>query len=301
MWHLEETVNTYEEKTDSMPVESLNPSLLVYHRAVELVSASSSGDQYVDDLVPAAMPVSSMPVSAPAIKIPLGPKSINFYLGKKSQPAAGGNVPAEKYPAKVSAAAPARIVSRGPAAAEKKDLGKLQQEIDTYKAVTNTNPKNGRAWYSLGKLQWTAGQYDEASLSLETAAQLEPQQEVFQYHLGLLYAMQYRFEDAVECLKKVVAINPGYTLAHANLAAYLKKLGKNKESQTHLEIASQAMKDEDEYNQACFAAIGGNTEKAIDLLKTALKSNQTTLNWVNRDHDFDAIRPDERFQTLFAG
>jgi tetratricopeptide (TPR) repeat protein len=113
--------------------------------------------------------------------------------------------------------------------------------------------------------------------------------------------MRYGYEDAVECLKKVVAINPGYTLAHANLAAYLKKLGKNKESQTHLEIANLAMKDEDEYNQACFAAIGGNTEKAIELLKTALKSNQTTLNWVNRDHDFDAIRPDERFQALFAG
>jgi tetratricopeptide (TPR) repeat protein len=301
MWHLEETLNTYEEKKDSMPVESLNPSLLVYHRAVELVSARSGGDQYVDDMAPATLPVSSLPVSAPAIKIPLGPKSINFYLGKKSQPSAGGNVPADRNTSKVSASGPAPVVSRGPAVPEKKELGKLQQEIDTYKAVTNTNPKNARAWHALGKFQWAAGLYDEATLSLETAAQLEPQQEVFQYHLGLLYAMRYGYEDAVECLKKVVAINPGYTLAHANLAAYLKKLGKNKESQTHLEIANLAMKDEDEYNQACFAAIGGNTEKAIELLKTALKSNQTTLNWVNRDHDFDAIRPDERFQALFAG
>ena len=42
-------------------------------------------------------------------------------------------------------------------------------------------------------------------------------------------------------------------------------------------------------------------EKAIELLKIALKQEQTTPDWVNRDPDFDNIRSDERFQALLAG
>lgn len=301
MWHLDETMNTPDEKTDPMPVESLDPSLLVYHRAVELVAAGAAGSGNVDEMLPAGQPASSPSVSKPGIRLPLGPKSINFYLGKKSQAADSEQPPTVRNNYPVNTPAQAQAYSRKTQQPENRENGKLQKEINTYKTVTSTNPGNARAWYLLGKLQWSANQKDEATLSLETAVRLDPQQEVFQYQLGLIYASQLRFEDAAECLKKVIAINPGYTLAHANLATYLKKMGKNKESQTHLDIASAAMKDEDDYNQACFAAITGNTESAVDYLKAALKSNQTSLNWVNRDHDFDAIRPDERFQALFAG
>jgi len=301
MWHLDETLNTHEEKFDSMPMESLNPSLLVYHRAAELVSARSGSELYVDDMVPASLPVSSLPMNAAIRTTPIGPKSINFFLNKKPQPSGSDDLPVKRSISKVSSPAPTLVKPRGPARQEKKDIGKLQQDIETYKTVTRINPKNARAWYTLGNLQWSAGENEAATVSLETSVELDPLQEIFQYHLGLIYARQYRFEDAVECLGKVIAINPDYTLAHANLAAYYKKLGKNKEAQQHMDFASRAMKGEDEYNQACFAAIGGNIEKSIELLKKALKENQTSLDWVRRDHDFDVIRTDERFQKLVAG
>jgi len=99
----------------------------------------------------------------------------------------------------------------------------------------------------------------------------------------------------------VIELNPNYTLAHATLAGYYRKLGMEQEYQYHFAIAKRNIEDESEYNQACFQAICGNVEAAISLLKTALQEKQTSMDWVSRDPDFDNIRSDARFQALFAG
>jgi tetratricopeptide (TPR) repeat protein len=301
MWHLEENLNPSEEKRVAMPMESLNPALLVYHRAAELVSAQPGRGAFVDDMVPAGLPEVSETISAPYVITSRHPKSINFFLGKNAQTPESNNHTTDQTKVAASSPAPLRKFAREAAIPEKVESGRFQKDIDTYKTVTRINPKNGRAWYTLGKLQWAAEQYEAATASLETAVELDPQQEVYQYQLGLLYARQFRYEDAVESLKKVVGITPGYSLAHAHLAMYCKKLGKNKESQNHLEIANESIQKEDEYNQACFASIAGNCEKAVELLKKSLKENQTSLDWISRDHDFDAIRAEDNFKVLTAG
>jgi len=60
------------------------------------------------------------------------------------------------------------------------------------------------------------------------------------------------------------------------------------------------MTSEKEYDRACFAAICGNPDEAIELLKIALEKKQTSLDWVRRDPDLDFIRDDRRFKTLIA-
>jgi len=301
MWHLEENLNPSEEKRIALPIESLNPALLVYHRAAELVSAQSGGGGFVDDLVPAALSEVPATVTAPYIITSRHPKSINFFLGKNVQASASNNPTTNQTSIAQSSPAPIRKVTRDAAIKEKVESGRFQKDIDTYKTVTRINPKNGRAWFTLGKFQWAAEQNEEATASFEKAVELDPQQEVYQYQLGVLYARQFRYEDAVESLKKVVSITPGYSLAHAHLATYYKKLGKNKESQIQQEIANESIQNEDDYNQACFASILGNSDKAVELLRKALKESQTSLDWISMDHDFDGIRTEENFKILMAG
>ncbi len=60
------------------------------------------------------------------------------------------------------------------------------------------------------------------------------------------------------------------------------------------------MAGEKEYDQACFAAICGNSDEAIELLKIALEKKQTSLDWVRRDPDLDFIRDDPRFKAIVS-
>jgi tetratricopeptide (TPR) repeat protein len=301
MWHLDETMSTFQKVTESLPVESLDPALLVYQRAVELVSVDSGNNSFVDDSVglPPSPPVYSD--SAPTIINPRLRRPLEFIVAQpESIPETIEEAPAEVQQEE-NPPAPEPVINQGTARTENNDAAKLERDIITYKTVTGINPKNARAWHTLGNLQRSAGQYAEATDALEKAVELDPRQEVFHYHLGLVYAAQNRYEEAIESFKKVITINPEYNLAHATLAGYYLKLGFTSESEKHMAIARRTMQNEKEYNQACFEAICGNVDKAIELLKVALKQNQTSLDWVRRDPDFENIRGDERFQALVAG
>jgi tetratricopeptide (TPR) repeat protein len=172
------------------------------------------------------------------------------------------------------------------------------EAIATYKKVTEINPQNARAWHTLGNLFRTSGRYSEAVSAFEQAVSLDPNKEVFHYHLGLVYAAQKRYDEAIRAFQKVVELNPEYNLAHCTLAGYYRRLGQENEAQKHIAIALPTVKDETEYNQACFAAICGNTDQAFVLLREALEKKQTTLDWVRRDPDFEFIHDDPRFKAL---
>ncbi|MBA4379304.1 MAG: hypothetical protein C0393_01205 [Anaerolinea sp.] len=178
------------------------------------------------------------------------------------------------------------------------DLNQNAEAIAAYKKVTEINPKNARAWHTLGNLYRTSGRYREAAAAFEQAVSLDPDREVFHYHLGLVHAAQKNYSDAIRAFQKVVALNPGYNLAHCTLAGYYRKLGQENEARKHIAIALPTMKDETEYNRACFEAISGNADQALVLLREALEKKQTSVDWVRRDPDFEFIHDDPRFKAL---
>jgi tetratricopeptide (TPR) repeat protein len=172
------------------------------------------------------------------------------------------------------------------------------EAIATYQRVTELNPQNARAWHKLGTFLRTSGRYEEAVVAFNQAVSLDPKQEVFHYHQGLVYAALKRYEDAIRSFLKVVELNPDYNLAHCTLAGYYRRLGQENEALKHIDIASPTMKGETEYNRACFAAICGDADQAISLLKESLEKKQTSQDWVRRDPDFEFIRSDPRFAEL---
>jgi tetratricopeptide (TPR) repeat protein len=174
----------------------------------------------------------------------------------------------------------------------------LVDGIENYKKITSMAPLNDKAWDTLGKFLKDAGDFDAAVDAFQHAISICPRKDLYHYHLGLVFAAQKKHEDAVEAFKTVVEINPGYALAHCALAGSYRRLGMETEANTHIKAALPRLDAETEYNRACFEAICGNTDQAIELLKQALDKKQTSPEWVRGDPDLDFIREDPRFQAL---
>ena len=174
----------------------------------------------------------------------------------------------------------------------------LEKDIAAYQKVTEINPLNDRAWDALGNMYEATGLHNEAINAYEKAISLASQREVYHYHLGLAHAAQKRYDKAIRALQKVVALNPDYMLAHCALAGYYRRIGKEAEAKEHIAIARPYIESENDYNQACFESICGNTERALAFLRNALDKKQIQVELVRGDPDLDFIRNDPRFEEL---
>jgi len=181
---------------------------------------------------------------------------------------------------------------------KQRELEETQTKIDVYEKITGLNPSNDRAWDTLGKLYKSCRRYPEAISAFERAISVAPSREAYYYHLGLIYTVQKDLERAIQAFENVIRLNPDYAIAHGALAGIYRRMGRAEESDRHITIALPLMDNESAYNQACFHAICGNTDRAIELLKSALSNRDTTIEWIDSDPDLDLIRNDPRYQSL---
>ena len=179
-----------------------------------------------------------------------------------------------------------------------KDIGveekKLARQIEI-------NPRSASTWEALGTLYKTAGRYEAAIQAFEQAISIAPREVSYFHNLGLVYAAQGNNQEAFNTFQKVLELDPNHSLTHASLGGYYKKMGLDELAQKHIGKAMKHIyESENEYNRACLDAICGNTDKAIDLLRTALENEQTYVDWVLNDPDLDPLRDDDRFKQLIA-
>jgi len=186
------------------------------------------------------------------------------------------------------------VVTIGPA--PQADPARVALTIASYEATVRENPRNDRAWDSLGNLYRITQRNADAIYAFERAVSLEPTRYIYHYQLGTLYAAQGNYRDAIIEIERVVELNSEFIFAHCALASYLRKMGKNDEAQRHIALALPYMAKEKEYDRACFESIRGNIDEAIQLLEGALEKRQTTIEFIRRDLDLDFIRQDARYK-----
>jgi tetratricopeptide (TPR) repeat protein len=204
--------------------------------------------------------------------------------------------PAPEQPHEDMAGGPTATVER-----EAEELQQIEADIAKYNRVVQINPRNAHAWDTLGNLYKSAGRYSEALLAYQQAVSNDPAKSLYHHHLGLLYACEGRLEDAICAFQRVIEIDPGHSLAHATLGGYYRKMGLEELAQKHIGKAMKSIFDsENEYNRACLAAICGNADEALNLLRVALKNKQTYVDWILRDPDLDFVRQDPRFKQLIS-
>jgi tetratricopeptide (TPR) repeat protein len=198
------------------------------------------------------------------------------------------------------------ITSSGPKEAtgperDAEDLREIEAGIAKFQRVVQLNPRNAHAWDALGNLYKSAGLYKEALMAYEQAISNDPSKAMYHHHLGLVYACEGRTEDAIDAFQRVIEIDPDHSLAHATLGGYYRKMGLEELAQKHVgKVMKSIFDSENEYNRACLAAICGNTDQALELLRVALKNKQTYVDWILRDPDLDFIRQDPRFKQLIS-
>jgi hypothetical protein len=82
------------------------------------------------------------------------------------------------------------------------------------------------------------------------------------------------------------------------LAVCYRGLGLMDEYYRQIAIARELVVKERDYDCACLAAICGEHDDALMLLREALEKKEIPLAWAERDPDFDSLRADPRFAAL---
>jgi tetratricopeptide (TPR) repeat protein len=184
---------------------------------------------------------------------------------------------------------------------DEEEQSRIEFQIETLRRLLQEEPTNAPAWDELGELYKTVRLYKEAIPAYLHAAENDPKNVQYLYHLGCTYAIEGLADDAVKTFQRIIKLDSSHALAHATLGGYYRKMGLEELAQKHIGKAVKNFYDsENEYNRACLQALCGNVEDAINLLRTALQTEQTYVDWVLRDPDLDSIRTDSRFKQMIS-
>jgi tetratricopeptide (TPR) repeat protein len=107
------------------------------------------------------------------------------------------------------------------------------------------DPDLAKTHYFLGVAHKERGEYDAALERFRIAASFYPRDRVVRNGIGRVLFLQRRFEEAVEELKQVLAIDPEDLMAHYNLMLCYRGLGQAEEADAERRLYERFKADED--------------------------------------------------------
>lgn len=213
-------------------------------------------------------------------------------------------------------------------------LGDYAQAVDAFQRGLQHNSGNAFLTASLGSTYARMGRIDDALATLQQAAALDPASAFTQSWLSMLYLHRKRYDDAIAAcqqeialadahsphrllgfiydargqtaaaiaeLEQAVALDAEDYEAQAALAKLYQQTGRNREAAEKFALAQRlAQADHAEYGRACVAAVSGDVEQALTLLKIALDKGLVQPGWVRIDPEFAFVQDDPRFQALLV-
>ena len=177
------------------------------------------------------------------------------------------------------------------------DLGRYEEAMEAYRRAIELDPKDAYPWNGLGNVYRDLGQYEEAIKAYKKSLNLKPRATPWS-GLGLVYTLQGDLEAALDAFRKAVELAPDDGAYRGSLVGTLLRLGREEEARREEEIARPLMEKESAYNRACFAALRGDKEEALRLLKVALDEAPGDRLWARQDPDLESLHDDPRFWDL---
>ncbi|MBE9129707.1 MULTISPECIES: tetratricopeptide repeat protein [unclassified Coleofasciculus] len=172
--------------------------------------------------------------------------------------------------------------------------GRYDEAFVSYDRALQINPNLAVAWSGRGKALDKLRRYEEALDSYEHAIQIKPND--FRTWFGRGYTLEHlkRYEEAIASYDQVIQLKPDYHHAWNHRAYALMKCDRYPEAWNSLEKACQLKPHSSglHYNRACYYALKGQVEPAIENLKFESKLKQRAKT----NPDFDLIRSDEGFK-----
>lgn len=121
--------------------------------------------------------------------------------------------------------------------------------------------------------------------------------------LGLLFAAEQDYENALISWDRSLELNPDDHLAWYNRGNALSALGRYEEAIASYERAVAIHPDYHEawYSKACCYGLQGKEDLAIESLQHAISLDSSNRELAKTDADFDPIRANKKFQALIQG
>jgi tetratricopeptide (TPR) repeat protein len=171
--------------------------------------------------------------------------------------------------------------------------------IHAFNKARKIDPGQIDAWINLGCIYRDKGQYADAIRILEKAREHDPASADVTNQLGHIYLLLGQLSDAVDAYKASLQIEPPNAEAQLSLGiAYLKS--EKEEASAYIGQAGQLIADQKAYLQACYYAVIGDADKAVELISQAVAQQRFILPWVRIDPRFDTIRDNAGFINLLS-
>ena len=192
-------------------------------------------------------------------------------------------------------------------------------------------PNDPFALTLLGNTYARAGRFEAAIQALQQAITVQPDSHFALGNLSIVYLHLHRYQDMIDCctrmieigddseprrllgyvynhlgqhaeaithLERSVALKPDDYEARGALASVYQTAGRHNEADEQYVIAANLAAQDNEYGRACFAAVTGDHDTALELLEIALTEGQLQPGWARIDPEFAFMQAEARFQTL---
>ena len=186
------------------------------------------------------------------------------------------------------------------------DFAKSDAEFEE---AIRLQPNDLTGHYRYGMALFRRGEFERTAELWETASELDPDDLRPLNLLPQVYTSLGRPEGAKRAYRRQLAASERYLELNPDDldrvllgATALLELG---ERERALELAERVMASGSSdtivlYNNACFWAKAGDTDKAFEALGQAVDAGDRDVAWWRQDSDLDSIRDDPRFEELIA-
>ena len=178
----------------------------------------------------------------------------------------------------------------------RKFIGDIDGAIDDITHAINLDPINPDYYINRGSAFKDKGDFDSALVNYDHAIKLDPEESAGAFQMiGVLALLRGDLEKALSNIQQAIKINPRNGSYRISLINVLRRLNRISEAEAEEPQAMILLSNDAEYNRACFEAVCGDKEKALDLLQIAIVRHQANLQWIKLDPDLDNIREESRF------
>jgi pentatricopeptide repeat protein len=168
-----------------------------------------------------------------------------------------------------------------------------------------SNPNDGDAYASLGRMLSQQRRFDEAGAAYEKAMSLGVRHGGLYNGLGQTRLSQRRYAEAADMLSKAVELGARNSMTYGQLAFAQLGANKNEDAIRSYEMAFAAgipsgptTRGAAYYNMACAYVRLKQIEKAFEMLNKAIDEGFANRNTIQTDDDLAPLRSDPRFSEL---
>ncbi len=191
-----------------------------------------------------------------------------------------------------------------------------------YKRAIELNPNSARAHQGYAFFLRTHRRLDEALAEAKKARELDPLSLQINNWIGAILLFRREYDEAIEQLQKTLEINPSYPLANSWLVQAYWAKGDREQAIAHREewlpndpatllyrhvlsgnrveairIVENATEMVSQVKASWYTKLG-ETDRAIEVVKSAIDERDPGITAVNFWPEFDPLRSDPRFQDL---